>query len=137
MVTRAAHQGGFFIGGSRRQPDPTHEPHWMLTHTPRCNSWHVPSAHPANAAPGRQSSNGGTSIMAEYTYNSAKRRQREQFSPERRQGPEGEKWQSSAQTLPLRIVMAPNSQFGDFGVSRPQIISLSRQSRRPTEHSDA
>ena len=33
MVTRAAHQGGFFIGGSRRQPDPTHEPHWMLTHT--------------------------------------------------------------------------------------------------------
>ena len=58
MVTRAAHQGGFFIGGSRRQPDPTHEPHWMLTHTSRCNSWHVPSAHPANAAPGRQSSNG-------------------------------------------------------------------------------
>ena len=34
MVTRAAHQGGFFIGGSRRQPDPTQEPHWMLTHTP-------------------------------------------------------------------------------------------------------
>ena len=32
--TRAAHQGDFFIGGSRRQPDPTHEPHWMLTHTP-------------------------------------------------------------------------------------------------------
>ena len=26
-------------------------------------------------------------------------------------------WQSSAQTLPFRIVMVPNSQFDDFGVS--------------------
>ena len=39
--------------------------------------------------------------MAEYTYtNSAKRRQRQQFSPERRQEPEGQKWQSLHQTLP-------------------------------------
>ena len=39
--------------------------------------------------------------MAEYSYtNSAKRRQRKQFSPERRQWPEGKKWQSSVQTLP-------------------------------------
>ena len=42
--------------------------------------------------------------MAEYTYtNSAKRRQRQQFSPERRQGSEGQKWQSLHQTLPSAI----------------------------------
>ena len=40
--------------------------------------------------------------MAEHTQtNSAKRRQRQQFRPERRQEPEGQKWQSWVQTLPM------------------------------------
>ena len=47
--------------------------------------------------------------MAEYTCtNSAKRRQRKQFSPERRQGPEGKKWQSLHRTLPKTAPPQPN-----------------------------
>ena len=42
--------------------------------------------------------------MAEYTYtNSAKRDQHQQYRPERQRRPEGQKWQSWAQTLPLGI----------------------------------
>ena len=46
--------------------------------------------------------------MAEYTYtNSAKRRQCQQFRPEPRQRPQGQKWQSCAQTLPPATLRQP------------------------------
>ena len=61
--------------------------------------------------------------MAEYSYtNSAKRRQRQQFSPERRQGPEGKKWQSLITTLPLLTIAGPVFPSASAPANYPWII---------------
>ena len=59
-----------------------------------------PPADTATPAPGQRSSNEQLPCWQSTRTNSAKRDQRQQFHPERRRGPEGQKWQSSVQTLP-------------------------------------
>ena len=61
-----------------------------------------PTTEPANAGPGRPSNNAVHPWLAEYiSTNSAKREHCHHLSPERRQRPKRQKWQSWAQTLPL------------------------------------
>ena len=68
-----------------------------------------PPADTATPAPGQRSSNEQLPCWQSTRTNSAKRDQRQQFHPERRRGPEGQKWQSSVQTLPPTTLPQPTT----------------------------
>ena len=59
-----------------------------------------PPADTATPAPGQRSSNEQLPCWQSTRTNSANRDQRQQFHPERRRGPEGQKWQNLGQSLP-------------------------------------